>query len=285
MQGHFAEAERFAEQAFAIGRQLHAERATGMLGLQMFSLRREQGRLRELEPLVKYFLAQHKEAGAWRPGLAVIYAELGRREEAQDQFEHLARFDFADIPRDSMWMVTMTYLADVCTFLHDEARAATLYEMLLPYEHLNVVIGGNTVCCGAVSRHSAALAATLERWDDAQSHFDHALRGSGSIRAEMYGSGFHAMSSPGLGIAKLAAAVAVDCRDTRCQVSLNSIQRSDIYSSPALCRSARKPSICAGSAFRCRLTAGKTISAVSCESSLRASAASTRACISWPSSI
>ena len=52
MQGRFAEAERFAEQAFAIGRQLHAERATGMLGLQMFSLRREQGRLRELEPLV-----------------------------------------------------------------------------------------------------------------------------------------------------------------------------------------------------------------------------------------
>ena len=120
----------------------------------------------------EFFLAQHKEAGAWRPGLAVIYAGgARRREEAQDQFEHLARFDFADIPRDSMWMVTMTYLADVCTFLHDQARAATLYEMLLPYEHLNVVIGGNSVCCGAVSRHSAALAATLERWDDAQSHF------------------------------------------------------------------------------------------------------------------
>ncbi|MBV8356539.1 MAG: AAA family ATPase [Deltaproteobacteria bacterium] len=186
MQGHFAEAERFAEQAFAIGRQLHAERATGILGLQMFSLRREQGRLRELEPLVKFFLAQHKEAGAWRPGLAVIYAELGRREEAQDQFKHLARFDFADIPRDSMWMVTMTYLADVCTFLHDEARAATLYEMLLPYEHLNVVIGGSTVCCGAVSRHSAALAATLERWDDAQSHFDHALTRNTNLGARPF---------------------------------------------------------------------------------------------------
>jgi tetratricopeptide (TPR) repeat protein len=157
-----------------------------MLGLQMFSLRREQGRLRELEPLVKYFLAQHKEAGAWRPGLAVIYAELGRREEAQDQFEHLARFDFADIPRDSMWMATMTYLADVCTFLHDKARAAMLYEMLLPYEHLNVVSGGPAVCCGAVSRHSGALAATLERWDDAQSHFDHALTRNADLGARPF---------------------------------------------------------------------------------------------------
>jgi len=84
--------------------------------LQMFSLRREQGRLKELEPLVKYFLTQHKETAAWRPGLAVIYAELGRSQDARDQFEQLARFDFADIPRDSLWMATMTYLADVCTF-------------------------------------------------------------------------------------------------------------------------------------------------------------------------
>jgi predicted ATPase/class 3 adenylate cyclase len=186
MQGRFAEVERFAEQAFAIGRQMQAERANGVLGLQMFSLRREQGRLRELEPLVKYFLTQHQETAAWRPGLAVIYAELGRRQDAQDQFEHLARFDFADIPRDSMWMITMTYLADVCTFLQDKARAATLYQMLFPYEHLNVVMGGAAVCCGAVSRHSGALAATLERWDDAQRHFDHALTRNAALGARPF---------------------------------------------------------------------------------------------------
>jgi predicted ATPase len=174
-QGRFAEAERFAEQSFAIGRQLHAERATGMLGLQMFSLRREQGRLRELEPLVNYFLAQHQESATWRPGLAVIYSELGRRQAAHDQFEHLARFDFADIPQDSMWMGTMTYLTDVCSFLSDRPRAAELYQLLLPYAHLNVVMGSVAVCYGAVSRFLGSLATTLERWDDAQRHFDHAL--------------------------------------------------------------------------------------------------------------
>jgi tetratricopeptide (TPR) repeat protein len=186
MQGRFAETERFAEQAFAIGRQLHAERATGVLGLQMFSLRREQGRLKELEPLVKYFLTQHEEAAAWRPGLAVIYSELGRSHDAQDQFEHLARFDFADIPRDSMWMITMTYLADVCTFLQDKARAATLYKMLLPDAHLNVVIGAAVVCCGAVSRYLGSLAATLEQWSDAQRHFDHALTMNAALGARPF---------------------------------------------------------------------------------------------------
>jgi tetratricopeptide (TPR) repeat protein len=186
MQGRFAAAEQLAQQAFAIGRQLQAETVTGTLGLQMFSLRREQGRLKELEPLVKHFLTQHKQSGTWRPGLAVIYAELGRRQDAQDQFEHLARFDFTDIPRDSMWMATMTYLADVSTFLHDNARAATLYGLLLPYAHLNVVIGGAVVYCGAVSRHLGALAAILERWEDAERHFNHALSMNAKLGARPF---------------------------------------------------------------------------------------------------
>jgi tetratricopeptide (TPR) repeat protein len=186
MQGRFVEAEQLAQQAFTIGRQLKAETASGTLGLQMFSLHREQGRLKELEPLVKYFLTQHEGAAAWRPGLAVIYAELGRRQDAQEQFEHLARFDFADIPRDSMWMATMTYLADVCSFLNDQARAAKLYQLLLPYAHLNVSIGASVVCCGAVSRYLGSLAATLERWSDAQCHFDHALTMNATLGARPF---------------------------------------------------------------------------------------------------
>jgi tetratricopeptide (TPR) repeat protein len=186
MQGRFAEAEQLAQEAFTIGRQFHAEAVTGTLGLQMFSLRREQGRLKELEPMVKYFLTEHHDAAAWKPGLAVIYAELGRRQDAQNQFEHLARFDFADVPRDSMWMATMTYLADVCTFLNDRGRAAELYQLLLPYANRNVIIGALAVCCGAVSRHLGALASILGRWDDAHRHFTHALAMNSNLGARPF---------------------------------------------------------------------------------------------------
>ena len=103
------------------------------LGIQMFTLRREQGRLKELEPVVRYFVQQHTVAGTWRPGLALIYSELGRTQEARAEFEHLAQYDFTDVPRDALWMGCMTYLTDVCTFLGDKARAATLYQLLLPY--------------------------------------------------------------------------------------------------------------------------------------------------------
>ena len=83
------------------GAALQTENAAGIFGLQMFTLRREQGRLKELEPVVRYFVQQHPVAGAWRPGLALIYSELGRAQEARAEFEHLAQHDFADLPRDA----------------------------------------------------------------------------------------------------------------------------------------------------------------------------------------
>ena len=83
----------------------------------------------------------------------MIYSELGRTREARTEFEYLARHDFTDLPRDALWMASMTYLTDVCTFLGDTARAATLYQLLLPYAERTVVIGNAVACYGAMSRY------------------------------------------------------------------------------------------------------------------------------------
>ena len=175
MLGRFDDSERLAQQAFAIGQRMQTETATGVFGIQMFALRREQGRLKEVAPVVRVFLQQNSAAAAWRPGLAVIYSELGLTTDARAEFEVLAQHNFADLPRDAVWMGTMSYLADVCTFLGDRARADTLYQILLPFARHNVVVGNGAACYGALSRYLGALAATLERWDDAAGHFEDAL--------------------------------------------------------------------------------------------------------------
>src|SRR5713101_460484 len=175
LRGDFTDGEGLAQQGLAIGQRLQTENAAGIFGLQMFTLRREQGRLKELEAVVRYFVQQHTVAGTWRPGLALIYSELGRTQEARAEFKHLAQYDFADLPRDSLWMACMTYLADVCTFLGDTARAATLYQLLLPYAGRTVVISNAAACYGAMSRYLGALATTLGRWDEAAQHFEDAL--------------------------------------------------------------------------------------------------------------
>lgn len=175
MRGDFAGSERLANEASELGQRLQTQNTSGIFALQMFTLRREQGRLKEVVPVVRYFIQQHGAAAAWRPGLALTYAELGLEPDAREQFEVLAQHDFTDLPRDALWMGSMTYLADVCIFLADRRRGVQLYDLLAPFDGRNVVVGNVTACYDALSRYLGALAAMLERWDDAERHFEDAL--------------------------------------------------------------------------------------------------------------
>ena len=62
-------------------------------------------------------------ASTWRPGLALIYRDLGLAIEARADFEALAVDDFAGIPRDALQIAAVTYLSEVCAFLGDAARS------------------------------------------------------------------------------------------------------------------------------------------------------------------
>ncbi|MGA8641157.1 MAG: adenylate/guanylate cyclase domain-containing protein [Candidatus Binatus sp.] len=186
MSGRFEESERLAQQALAVGQRVQTEAASGIFGQQMFALRRQQGRLKEVEPVVRMFVQQNSAAAAWRPGLAVIYSELGLTDDARKEFEDLAQDDFADLPSDVAWLGTMTYLVDVCTFLADRARAERLYQILLPFDGANVVVGSGIACCGALSRYLGALAGTFERWDDAARHFEDALAMNARMEARTW---------------------------------------------------------------------------------------------------
>ena len=97
LDGRFVEGEQLAEQALAIGQRLQGTGVDGVFGMQMFTLRREQGRLQELAPVIRHFVQQHGAASTWRPGLALIYSELGREREARTAFEQLTVHDFAEL--------------------------------------------------------------------------------------------------------------------------------------------------------------------------------------------
>ena len=173
--GRFEEGERLAQQALTIGRRLRGHDALGIFGVQMFTLRREQGRLQELAPVVRHFVQMSSEAATWRPGLALMYSELGLEQETRTEFEHLAAHDFADIPRDARWVACLVYLSEVCTFLGDARRAAVLYQCLLPHDGYTLVVGPTAACYGAAAYYLGLLAATMCRWEEAQRHFAAAL--------------------------------------------------------------------------------------------------------------
>ncbi len=186
LDGRFEEVEDLAQQAMALGQRLQADGVAGTFGLQMFSLRKEQGRLQELEPVVRAFVAQHSEGSAWRQGLALIYKELGREEEARAEFEHLAANDFTDIPQDALWLTSMAYLSEVCSFLGDTSRADSLYRLLLPYSGHTATVGAASACFGAVDRYLGLLAAAMSRWDEAEQHFNDAIELNSRMGARPY---------------------------------------------------------------------------------------------------
>jgi tetratricopeptide (TPR) repeat protein len=173
--GEFGKAEQMAMAAFETGQQLGVDNNQGVMGVQMFTIRREQGRLAEIAPIVQHFVSERGSGAAWRPGLALIYADLGQLDKARTEFEQLSGDGFGSIPRDSLWQTSLVYLAETCCALDDCDQAETLYDLLVPYRKLAVVVGSASVCLGASSRYLGQLAAALGRWDDADAHFRHAL--------------------------------------------------------------------------------------------------------------
>lgn len=173
--GCFEQAENLAEKTLAGAKRMGVENGDGVYGMQMFTIRREQGRLQELAPVISYFVTNHSAAATWRPGLALIYSDLELEEETRKEFETLAAEDFADLPADALWLTSMAYLSEICAYLGDTGRAAILYQLLLPYAGHSVVVGFIVDCYGAVARYLGLLAATLSLWNEAEEHFEDAL--------------------------------------------------------------------------------------------------------------
>jgi DNA-binding CsgD family transcriptional regulator len=172
--GHLAEAEAMAERSQEWGRLLTGRDATGTYGIQMFSIRREQGRLAELAPVIRILAGQPERVGPWRPGLVAVLVELGMESEARRELSRLAA-EGIDGLRTSLWTATLAYLADACSALGDAAMAALVYPELEPLVGANVMIGQLVCCYGAADRYLGMLAATLGEAERAREHFERAL--------------------------------------------------------------------------------------------------------------
>jgi DNA-binding CsgD family transcriptional regulator/tetratricopeptide (TPR) repeat protein len=172
--GRFEEAELLALRSHEWSRLLTGRDASGVYGIQMFSVRREQGRLAELAPVIRILAGEGGRDGPWRPGLVALLAELGMEAEARRELARLAAGGL-DAYRESLWLTSLTYLTDACAALGDEATAALVYPELEPLGGANVMIGHLVSCYGAADRYLGMLAATLGESDRAIEHFEHAL--------------------------------------------------------------------------------------------------------------
>ncbi len=173
-EGRLADAEAAALRSQDWTRLLTGRDPSGTTGIQMFSVRREAGRLAELAPVTRILAGDPGRSGPWRPGLVALLSDLGMEQEARRELSRIVA-EGLDPYRATLWLASLTYVADACSALGDEQAAAMVYPELKRFECGNVMVGHLVSCYGAADRYLGMVASTLGEPDLAQEHFERAL--------------------------------------------------------------------------------------------------------------
>lgn len=89
----------------------------------------------------------------------------------------MAAADFAAVPRDLNWLVTMHLLGLVASQLDDTPGCSRCWVSWGPFSHLDAVHGSGYASCGSVGRVVGSLADATGNPQRARSEFDRVLTG------------------------------------------------------------------------------------------------------------
>lgn len=182
LDGDFALAEKFANEAVVLGQKTHGQSMEGVHGMQMFTIRREQGRLGQIALVIRKMLDENPEDATWKPGFAIVASDLGHADAAKRMLDEMAETDFA-FALDAKYSTTLAYLAEICAQSADPDLTQRIYDLLNPYQDMTITAGVTTVCLGAAARYLGALCTAVGEWDRAEQHFETALELNRRMRA------------------------------------------------------------------------------------------------------
>ena len=180
--GDLGEAEREATEGFRIATASGQPEAAAAYVISLFEIRRQQGRLSEMETALTEAADQNPGITGLRAILATLYCELGNRAAAAALLRADAADGFAGFPYDLVWLYGVVNYAEVAAALQEHAPARALYDRLAPW-HRQLPTIPLVVNAGAVAMYLGMLATVLDRLDDAESHFAEAMEIHERLRA------------------------------------------------------------------------------------------------------
>jgi hypothetical protein len=182
-EGRLDEAEPMIARTRELGRRAQHLDPEVAYRLQLFMLRLEQGRVTEVEGLIRRAIDEYPWYPLFRCVLARLVTEDGRERETRAVFEGVAAAGgFEAIPRDNQWLFALSLLAEPAAFLGDRERAATLQDLLEPFSELNVLFAPE-ITTGSMARPAAVAAAAAGRHDDAWRLFETAIERNAAMGA------------------------------------------------------------------------------------------------------
>lgn len=180
--GEFRAAEEFAEQQFLRGQSLSIIDEAGIYGVQMFAIRRAQGRLGQLLPLMRRILESGETV--WRAGVAALAAAAGDVAECRAQLEHFLSTGATDLPADVTRTGTIAFLADAAVVARDVDAASTLHTMLAPDAGFGIVMF--PVSFGPANTVLAMLSRVMGELDRSTSECDAAIQEAVTSTSPVY---------------------------------------------------------------------------------------------------
>jgi tetratricopeptide (TPR) repeat protein len=167
--GRLAEAEQLAEEVVTLMRESGQPDAEWFNTALYAGIRYEQGRLGELEAVLRETAERLPAVPFFRALLALALCELDRRDDARLAFAPLTGADPGDLIFDYYASPTAALLATVSAELGQADVANRLVEIITPYG--DQVASHPMVSFGSFAHHLGLLSATLERFSDAEAHF------------------------------------------------------------------------------------------------------------------
>jgi class 3 adenylate cyclase/tetratricopeptide (TPR) repeat protein len=183
-EGRLADARRLSFEAYTLGLRSNEEAAVQFFGLQLYMLRRLQGRFDEpgVEQTLRVGIERFPGITTWPALLAVQLAETGRGEDACRVVDEIAMNDFDTSKKAPSPAPHYLLAADACLAALYLQPAERLYELLSPWADRILSFGGS-VSYGAAARGLGNLATMLKREDEAERHFEKALELETRMRA------------------------------------------------------------------------------------------------------
>ena len=183
LDARFRDAEEANERALAIGSGVAAGRALAAFAGQLLELRRLEGRLDELAPLLQQLLDEQPVLPAWGAAGALVLAGPDP-DRATALFDDLARDRFAALPRDFAWLAGVQTLGRAAVALGDPDRAGRVADVLAPYA--DRVTWQGTCAYGPVAATLGDLDRVQECTDRARVHARRALALARALQAPGY---------------------------------------------------------------------------------------------------
>lgn len=228
LEGSLDEVEPWVNETLAHAPTTRARDNVSGAWIQLFLLRREHGRLNELEDTMRRGAVEFPWYPMHRIALANLLAIGGQHEEARQILGDLSNNRFASLHRDNFWLTSLCLASEAAVELGERSVAVVLYELLEPYAARNAIAFAEGPL-GSVARYLGLLAGMLDDVEAADRHLESAESANRKMGARpwlahtLYDRAQLLIRRDAPGDADQAASLLEECRILCAQVGLTAL--------------------------------------------------------------